>query len=162
MKKLLMIMCMVATMLSICVVPSFADCAELPGPDDGSISLYDVTNKRYYKENVMVDKFEGTGAAYKETASKVYVNPTVSSGYKTKVKTLCYVAGVPTNKTANADYITCAVGKKYAITNYVYEQGDYTNNKGVDMWLGVSPTVYGDCGGWWSPDWTGTGEVIIV
>lgn len=101
---------------------------------------------------------------YKENNSKVYVAPEKSPSSRTKFRTMCKVGGITSNKTKNsAGYVVLANDSKYAITNFVYEDGDYTTTKGVNMWLSMSPTYgQGLLEGVWSPDWTGTGVVTIV
>ena len=90
--------------------------------------------------------------------------PSESPSLRTKVKTMCDVGGIITNKTKNSrGYVVLADDVKYAITNFVYEDGDYTTGYGVFMWLGMTPTYgSGTLGGVWSPDWTGNGTVTIV
>ena len=61
-------------------------------------------------------------ARYKENDSKVYVAPSESPSLRTKVKTMCDVGGIITNKTKNSrGYVVLADDVKYAITNFVYE-----------------------------------------
>lgn len=146
MKKLISMAFALIMIFSVCIIPAAAA---------------NVTDEYYYKENLYDNEWGGTGARYKTDTSKVYVYAVASAGYVQKVQTLCYVAGQITNKT-NAGTVYLANGSKYAITNFVYEHGDYTTGYGVKMWLGVSPTGYGNVSGWWSPDWTGTGTGITI
>lgn len=101
---------------------------------------------------------------YKETTSKVYVAPESSPSSRTKFQTWCNVGGQEKNKTKNSNgYVVLNDGSKYAISNFVYEDGDYTTTLGVHMWLRMSPNYgKGLLKGVWSPDWTGTGVVTIV
>lgn len=107
--------------------------------------------------------YAGGGGRYKENNSKVYVYAISAPGTaRTNMRTYCYVSGVSTNKT-NAGTVTLESGYKYAITNWVYEHGDYTTGYGVRMWLAASPTSgSGTMTGKWSPDWSGTGSGIII
>ena len=129
-----------------------------------SASAANVTDTSYYKTNVSSGTWRATSARYKENNSKVYVYPSSSPSGKTKVKTVCYVGGVSTNKTKNSNgYVVLNSGSKYAITNYVYEDGDYTTGYGVKAWLNFTPTSgTGTLSGVWSPDWTGSGTGITI
>lgn len=115
----------------------------------------------YYNETALVGTFYGTGARYKTTTSKVYVAPAASPSDVTLVQTYCYINGSITGKNVNG-VASLTSGTKYGITNRIYEDGDKTGSY-VYMWLGVSPyNKSGTINGVWSPDWTGTGTVVIV
>lgn len=119
----------------------------------------------YYKDNVPVNAWGGTGARYKTSTSKVYVRPTSAPCNITLVQTVCYVNSNETFKNVNGA-VSLSSGAKYGITNRVYEDGDISYYDGKDcvlMWLGVRPySQAGTVKGVWSPDWTGSGNVIIV
>lgn len=123
-----------------------------------------IRDEDYTRYNVPANTWVNSPARYKENDSKVYVAPSESPSLRTKVKTMCDVGGIITNKTKNSrGYVVLADDVKYAITNFVYEDGDYTTGYGVFMWLGMTPTYgSGTLGGVWSPDWTGNGTVTIV
>lgn len=145
-KRLIATACALMMIFSVCAVTA---------------SAANVTDEYYYKENLRPEEWGGTGARYKEDASKVYVRTDLSAGSIQKVSTLCYESGLIQNKT-KAGTVYLANNLKYAITNFVYEQGDYTTGNGVRMWLGVSPSAYGNVSGWWSHDWIGTGTGIAI
>ena len=55
------------------------------------------------------------------------------------------------------------MAESYAINNYVYEDGDYTSNEGVRMYLRMSPTSgSGMMDGHWSPDYAYESGVTYV
>ena len=123
-----------------------------------------VQDTDYYEKNVTAGSERPTESRYKTNTSKVYVYPSYSPSSRTMVKTMCKDAGVITNKTNTSfGYAVLTSGTKYAISNFVYEQGDYTTGSGVNMWLRISPTAgKGTLRGVWSPDWTGTGTGIVI
>lgn len=122
-------------------------------------SLLDVS---YYKPSISAGEWISTVAHYKETTSEVYVAPDNSPSGYSQMRTYCYVSGVPTNKTT-AGTVRLADGRKYAINNYVYEDGDYTSNEGVRMYLRMSPTSgSGMMDGHWSPDYAYESGVTYV
>ncbi len=122
-----------------------------------------VTDTQYNRYNVTSGIWVNTSSRYKEDASKVYVYPSKSPSGKTTVKTYCHVGGVDTNKTYRTEGVLLSSGSKYAITNYVYEDGDYTIGYGVKMWLRMTPSSgKGELKGVWSPDWTGYGTGITI
>ncbi len=128
-----------------------------------SASAANTTDTRYYKEGVTAGTWISSLSRYKEDSSKVYVYPSQSPGGKTWLKVYCRVGGVGTNKTAKYEQVLLTSGSKYAITNYIYEDGDYTTGKGVAMWLKMTPySGTGTLEGVWSPDWTGTGSGITI
>ena len=125
----------------------------------------DVRDEKYDTSySVPANAWTSTERRYKENNSKVYVAPKYSPNARTKVKTMCNVGGIASNKTKNSNgYVMLTDGTKYAITNFVYEHGDYTTTRGVHMWLSMSPPYgRGMLRGVWSPDWSGTGVVTIV
>lgn len=121
----------------------------------------DVKDEFYYKSSVTT-QFTKIPDRYKENNSKVYVDTRNSSSVRTKVQTWCKVGGYEVNKTGRGTVVLDGE-KKYAITNYVYENGDYTTGKGVNMWLKIASYsgTHTHCG-YWSPDWTGTGTGITI
>lgn len=123
-----------------------------------------VKDKTYSPYVFTANTWRSSGEEFKEDNSKVYVVPSMSPSGKTKVKTMCNVGGIANNKTKNSvGYVVLANGSKYAITNFVYEDGDYTTGKGVNMWLSMTPTYgTGLLQGVWSPDWTGLGSNITI
>ena len=101
-----------------------------------------VQDTDYYEKNVTAGSERPTESRYKTNTSKVYVYPSYSPSTRTMVKTMCKDAGVITNKTNTSfGYAVLTSGTKYAISNFVYEQGDYTTGSGVNMWLRISPTA---------------------
>lgn len=151
MKKLISLLIALAILSSLCIT-AFAD--ENPYADT-----------YYYKDYLKQGDWGGTGARYKTTTSKVYVVASSAPNSRTQVKTFCYVNGVITDKTVNSLVVLKSTSPetKYGITNMVYEDGDYTATLGTSMWLGVSPYIgSGALSGRWSPDWTGSGSVVIV
>lgn len=125
----------------------------------------DVSDKKYDTPySIPANAWTSTERRYKENNSKVYVAPEYSPNARTKVKTMCNVGGIASNKTKNSnEYVMLTDGTKYAITNFVYEHGDYTTTRSVHMWLSMSPPYgRGMLRGVWSPDWSGTGVVTIV
>lgn len=128
-----------------------------------SASAANTTDTRYYKEGVTAGTWISSLSRYKENSSKVYVYPSKSPCGKTRVKTYCRVGGVGTNKTYRTAGVLLTSGSRYAITNYVYEDGDYTTGKGVAMWLKMCHSSgTGDLEGVWSPDWSGYGTGITI
>ena len=128
-----------------------------------SASAANTTDTRYYKADVTADTWISSLSRYKEDSSKVYVYPSKSPGGKTRVKTYCRVGGVGTNKTYRTAGVLLSNNSRYVITNYVYEDGDYTTGKGVAMWLRMTPySGTGTLEGVWSPDWTGYGTGITI
>lgn len=126
-------------------------------------SAANVTDYPYYKAGVTAGTWITTYAQYKENSSKVYVYPSKPANGRTWVKTYCRVGGVGTNKTNRTEGVLLTSGSKYAITNYVYEDGDYTTGMGVETWLRMTPysgTVA--VKGVWSPDWSGVGTGITI
>lgn len=123
-----------------------------------------VQDTEYYEKNVAAGSYRPTESRYKTNTSKVYVYPSYSPSSRTMVKTMCYDAGVVANKTNTPiGYAVLTSGTKYAISNFVYEQGDYTTGYGVNMWLRISPTASkGTLRGVWSPDWTGAGTGVVI
>ena len=102
-----------------------------------------VRDEDYTRYNVSANTWVNSPARYKENDSKVYVAPAESLSLRTKVKTMCDVGGIITNKTKNSrGYVVLADNVKYAITNFVYEDGDYTTGYGVFMWLGMTPHLW--------------------
>lgn len=125
-------------------------------------SAADTVDKYYYKPSITAGEWISTVAHYKETTSEVYVAPDNSPSGYSQMRTYCYVSGVPTNKTT-AGTVRLADGRKYAINNYVYEDGDYTSNEGVRMYLRMSPTSgSGMMDGHWSPDYAYESGVTYV
>lgn len=126
-------------------------------------SAGNVSDTRYYKENVTAGTWISSLSRYKEDSSKVYVYPSKPVNGKTWVKTYCRVGGVGTNKTYRTAGVLLTSGSEYVITNYVYEDGDYTTGKGVAMWLRMTPySGTGNLEGVWSPDWSGHGTGITI
>ncbi len=126
-----------------------------------------VKDESYYMSYVSANSWAATGGRYKTNNSRVYVAPEKSPTGYTEAQTRCYVGGVTTNSTtAKAGYALLKDGKKYAISNTVFQSGDYTTNKGVWTWLRLTPNSgAGTLSGVWSPDWTGNtqgGEVLLV
>lgn len=126
-----------------------------------------VKDEPYYVSYVSVGSWVKTAGRYKTNNSRVYVAPEKSPTGYTKVQTRCYVGGVTTNSTtAKNGYVVLKDGSKYAISNTVFQSGDYTANDGVLTWLFLSPrSGAGILTGVWSPDWTGNthgGEVLLV
>lgn len=122
-----------------------------------------VTDTQYNRYNVTSGIWVNTSSRYKEDASKVYVYPSKSPSGKTTVKTYCNVGGTATNKTYRTEGVLLSNDSKYVITNYVYEDGDYTIGYGVKMWLRMTPSSgKGELKGVWSPDWTGYGTGITI
>lgn len=125
-------------------------------------SAANTTDKRYYKPSIKAGQWISTVGYYKETPSEVYVNPLHSPSNYSQMRTLCNVAGTPTNKTT-AGTVRLYDGNKYAINNFVYEDGDYTSGYGVNMWLSMSPTSgSGYMEGYWSPDYAYESGVTYV
>lgn len=123
-----------------------------------------VKDTDYYIQNATTGTWKTTNGRYKTNNSKVYVYPSESPSGYTYVATMCYVDGFPTNATvAEKGYVRLRNGYKYAITNLIYEDGDPTQNMGVQAWLCLQPTAgTGTLRGVWSPDWTGKGDVTII
>lgn len=147
MKKLVTIACAFVMTLSICAVPAFAA---------------NVQDTSYYFTNSTTESWRVTNHRYKQDASKVYVYAYSSPSGKTLTHTDCYVGGSVANETA-AGNVYLRDNHKYAITNFVYERGDYTTNRGVEMFLDMKPNSgSGTLSGVWSPDWTGTGSKVTI
>lgn len=145
MKKILKFGCVLMAALSINVASvSAANTTDKPYE-------YTAGNNQFWHETTHYEKTD---------PSKVYVKPSKSPSGKTSVQTYCYDHGNKTNKT-QAGTVTLTSGKAYAITNYVFEQGDKTGNY-VYMWLRVKPTdKIGVTNGVWSPDWTGYNATVV-
>lgn len=133
------------------------------------------TDKYYYESYAGPYAWVYSNSRYKGTPSKVYVVSLTAPTGKTRMRTIAYVDGIPTNKTGGninspTDYVTIYVSSSeanpspYGITNRVYEDGDYSySEKGYRMCLQMSACeTGGELYGKWSPDWTGNGSVTIV
>lgn len=80
-------------------------------------------DRDYAFYDIAASSWVNTGTAKKDTASEVYAAPTDSPNGTTLAKTYCYVGGVARDKTTwGTAYLVS--GNKYAINNYVYEDGD--------------------------------------
>lgn len=126
-----------------------------------SASAANTTDKEYYNSYISAGTWHTTNAYYKENSSKVYVYPKTSPTYYTRVQTWCYdkTTGNASNKTG-ASTVYLPKNTKCVITNYVYENGQYTTGYGVLMWLKMTPNSgTGSLYGYWSPDWSGSGSV---
>jgi hypothetical protein len=148
-KKILTIASILTLLLSICIVPAFAA---------------NITDVDYYATGTTAGTWVSSNTyRYKEDNSKVYVFPSATPGTATKVRTQVYVGGVATNKTANSNGYVVLQNAKYAITNYCYEDGDYTTGYGVRTWLNLTPNSgSGTISGVWSADWSGTGTGVTI
>lgn len=147
MKKVVSLVCAVATVLSLNVV---------------SVSAANIQDRDYKYTFGNTVLWHDTNHYNKTNTSKVYVKPATSPKGKTSVQTYCYVNGSKTNKTVNGT-VVLADNTAYGITNYVYEHGDRTSTGQVEMWLKLKPTSgLGSTTGVWSPDWSGSGNVTIV
>ena len=129
-----------------------------------SASAANTTDVDYYKSNMTAGSWGTIASNYKENTSKVYVYPSLSPDGRTMVQTLCFVGGLPANKTGSSNgYVVLLDNSKYAISNWVYEDGDYATGYGVRMWLRLTPYAgSGTLKGVWSPDWTGTGTGVTI
>jgi hypothetical protein len=150
--KVLSLMCILATMVSLLVLPASA--------------VNDEDVYYYYLGVSATGDWEYTNARFKVSTSKVYVYPITSPSSYTKCRTMCYSQTVNSdgtrdmiNKTgtnrgaSNTTTVILSSGQKYAITNYVYEDGYNYNSQGVMMWLNLLPTSStGTLYGCWSPD----------
>ncbi len=118
-------------------------------------------DRDYAFYDIAASSWVNTGTAKKDTASEVYAAPTDSPNGTTLAKTYCYVGGVARDKTTwGTAYLVS--GNKYAINNYVYEDGDKYNGQ-VSMWLRMTPEAgRGRLRGVWSPDYTEESGVIHV
>lgn len=110
-------------------------------------------DRTYYYEGVSAGSWYLTSREWKDTSSEVYVAPTTGPNGYTKVQTWCFVYGAPKNKTTYGT-VELISGKKYAIDNFVHEDGDKESGS-VKMWLSLSPKRgSGYLSGCWSPDYT--------
>ncbi len=118
-------------------------------------------DRDYAFYDIAASSWVSTGTAKKDTVSEVYAAPTDSPNGTTLVKTYCNVGGSAADKTTyGTAYLTN--GYKYAINNYVYEDGDKYNGQ-VTMWLKMTPEAgRGRLRGVWSPDFTPESGVIYV
>lgn len=121
----------------------------------------DTVDKDYSFYDISASSWASTATAKKDTTSETYVAPEYSPNGTTLVRTYCYVGGSAVNKTTRGT-VSLVSGNKYAINNYVYEDGDKYGGK-VTMWLQMSPGAgRGVLRGKWSPDFTPESGVIYV
>ncbi|MDR1300070.1 MAG: hypothetical protein LBJ84_07480, partial [Oscillospiraceae bacterium] len=135
--KVFLSMCVIAILVSISVTTAFAA---------------NITDVDYYVTGTTAGTWVSSNTyRYKEDNSKVYVFPSATPGTATKVRTQVYVGGIAANKTANPNGYVVLQNAKYAITNYCYEDGDYTTGYGVRIWLNLTPNSgSGTISGVWS------------
>ncbi len=118
-------------------------------------------DRDYAFYDIAASSWVNTGTAKKDTASEVYAAPTDSPNGTTLVRTYCYVGESAVNKTTRGT-VSLISGNRYAINNYVYEDGNKYNGQ-VTMWLSMSPAAgRGRLRGVWSPDYTEESGVIHV
>lgn len=133
-------------------------------------SAANTTDVAYYKSSISSGTWISTTGNYKENASYVYVLPNSAPNGYSRIKTFCNVSSIGTNKTGNpskgsasSSYVSLKSGRAYAVTQMVYEHGDYTSGYGVRMWLSMTPdSGSGSMSGVWSPDYTSQSGTTYV